>query len=99
MKRKRLSNKKRKLIYIRQKNQLRRGGSLLKTFKVSNGMLNFDDNYLKNQIDVILLEASKYYKLELTFDLRVGMVDDDFIRELQTVALLITKRINYENNN
>lgn len=87
---KRLSNKQRKLIYIRQKNRLRLGGSLMMYFKVSNEIMKYED-FLHEHIQDRLIEAVKKYKMLLTFDIQTGINGDDFLKNIQTVKLTFTK--------
>lgn len=87
---KRLSNKKRKLNYIRQKNRLRLGGKLFNTFIVSNEMMT-DQKFITDHIQSILIENIKKYKTLLSFSVANGQCYDDFVMNTTTLKLTFTK--------
>ena len=87
---KRLSNKKRKLIYIRQKNKLRLGGKLFNVFTISLEMLQ-DQKYVTDYIQNIVIYNIKKYKMLLSFDIQIGTCQDDFLMDTKTIKLTFTK--------
>ena len=87
---KRLSNKKRKLIYIRQKNKLRLGGKLFNVFTNSLEMLQ-DKKYVTDYIQNIVIDNIKKYKMLLSFDIQIGTCQDDFLMDTKTIKLTFTK--------
>ena len=87
---KRLSNKRRGLIYIRQKNKLRKGGELFVVFKISKEMFP-DKEYLTSYIQGISNDMMKKYKMFLDLTIKHGTNNDDFIRDLITIKLIFTK--------
>ena len=87
---KRLSNKKRKLIYIRKKNKLRLGGELSTTFKVSNEIKLYED-FPHRYIQEKLFDAANKYKMLLTLSVETKLCDDDYIKNIQTIILTLKR--------
>lgn len=84
---KKQSNKKRKLEYIRQKNDLRLGGHKFCSFRISN---TIDTKNTHERIKLKALELSKKYKLELDyFDVKITTILDDFSKGLVTVMFYV----------
>ena len=88
---KQLSNKKRKLNYIRQKNTLRLGGKLHFSFKVTSGFYSEIQGEVVGRIQEILIDNIKRYKMLLSFNVETGISGGDFYQELVTVNLTLTK--------
>ena len=90
-----MTNKKRKLKYIREKNKLRKLGCLV--FTTSFSADSFEcDNKIKDIINDIIndyiLKMSKYYKLPLQITkIDIGFTNLDFLTETKTIRLTIKK--------
>ena len=77
------------LKYIREKNNLRLGGSLVDYLKVSNEMIEDDilDMFRSYLIPLIIK-----YKMNLTVDhLDIGLDGSDLLHDLQTIKFKIVK--------
>jgi len=88
---KRISNKKRKLNYIREKNYYRLGGIGVDYFKMSKEMfsdIDFTEKQIIRSIDDSLKRMSKKYKLTFGSNplwIESGLDGNDFLRELTTI--------------
>jgi hypothetical protein len=84
-----MTNKKRKLKYIREKNKLRKLGSLV--FTTSFSADSFEcDNKIKDFINDYILKMSKYYKLPLQITkINIGFTSLDFLNGTKTIRLTI----------
>jgi len=90
---KRLSNKRRGLIYIRQKNKLRKGGKLFVVFKISSHIID-DKDYIQSYIQNIVKEKSDKYKMPLNTKLEYGREGADFLQDMVTFKITLTKFTN-----
>lgn len=113
-----MNNKKRKLQYIRTKNNLKSGKvkfyltqkvsheyiecnidsqdfdieKLKKTFEVSGEQANKSKELFDSSILLAKKQLRKIYKIDLPIvDISVGTVDDDFIRNLLTYQVTLSK--------
>ena len=84
-----MTNRKRKLKYIREKNRLRLGGYLTYHFKVTS---HIEDIYFVGELNIQLKEWSKYFKLNLYINkIDIGRCDSDFLNDLKTIKYRISK--------
>ena len=92
---KRLSNKKRKLNYIREKNHYRLGGFGASYFKMTKEMFedsNFSDRFIKTEIENNLLKLKSIFKLDFKIDrFETGLDGNDFIHDLITIKYYYKK--------
>jgi len=91
MKTNKLSSKKRKLLYIREKNHLRLGGEIREVLKISNS--KHGDNYTIDYIDSEIERNHRKYKMLFNVNIQIGQENDDFLHNLTTV-LLTYKKVN-----
>ena len=88
---KKLSNKKRKLEYIREKNHYRKGGFGYDYFQMSKGMfedIDFSEKQIIKSIENSLKKYGKKYKLTFGSNplwVESGLSGNDFLRELITI--------------
>lgn len=91
-----MNRKKRNLIYIREKNNLNKGGVSYKSIKEreavrSDGSLNIE--YLKLIVSRELKSISSFYKIKLVAEkLQFGTVNDDFVKGLITIRFMYKKK-------
>ena len=102
---KRLSNKKRKLNYIREKNGYRKGFRGISFFKISNEVLGdaeFVKSYTERFIEDTFRSLSRKFKMPfeiISFD--SGLDGDDFIQNVTTVRFTFKRkesRYTYQND-
>ena len=86
-----MTNRKRKLKYIREKNRLRLGGEHFVSFFMSNELTN--KKYLENRISNIGDLMVKKYKMPLQVRMDMSINKDDFIRNIKTIRLTFKKQI------
>ena len=80
-----MNRKRRKLKYIRQKNQLRKGAELVEVFKCVKPN---SDELLYGICDKSLYKQCRKWKLNLKINtIEEGMMNDDFVNDLITVKI------------
>lgn len=89
-------NKKRKLKYIREKNEIISGGrTITSTLKFSFEMkldTDFIDTLIKSEIERTIKKLSAKYKIAFKYlHKKAGTVSDDFSKNLFTIALFFSK--------
>ena len=86
---KRLSNKKRKLQYIREKNHYRLGGEGVVRLHFVDEIMDdhdFVQQEIKIETKIKLDRLSKKYKMKFSIDrIKIGRNNDDFINGITTV--------------
>lgn len=84
-----LSCKKRKLKYIRSKNNLRNGGSLFWSFKASNDFYTDQNlyNIVVHEIEKFKDKVSRLYKMSIGAKVTVSTCGGDFIHDRVTVRI------------
>lgn len=86
---KKVSCKKRKLKYIRSKNNLRNGGSLFWSFKSSNDFYTDPSvsSIVISEIERFQVNMSKKYKMNIGAQVLVAMCGNDRIHDKVTVQI------------
>jgi hypothetical protein len=94
---KKLSNKKRKLKFIREKNKLRLGKSkACSSSKISKDFTNSVELLENDMINHVKYNFEKKYKLKFKYTwYKVGLSDDDYIKNLITIAVYCSNNINH----
>ena len=92
---KKMTSKRRALLYIREKNWYRKAGDGSFYLKISNGIIKDSDfalNFIKDQIDSKILGLSKKFKMNFkTKSVDQGLHGDDFIKDMSTVLVKYRK--------
>tara|TARA_R110002020_G_scaffold238832_1_gene451370 strand:+ start:917 stop:1174 length:258 start_codon:yes stop_codon:yes gene_type:complete len=84
-----MSNKTRKLEYIRAKNRLRLGGFIYRYIESTS---DFDDRDVNVLFEKTLETVSKIYKLPLIVkEASAGYTADNFVKNIFTIQLKIVK--------
>lgn len=97
------NRKNRRLLHIREKNRVRKGGCLVATHKISNTILygetfSHDDGLVKKVKEVlktyIKSKFNKKFKTNYDFEIYycdIGLDGDDFIKGLKTILIKVKK--------
>lgn len=85
-----MTNKKRKLLYIRLKNNIRtHRATVYYKYKFSNEILKDDLSIIEAEEHEAKSKAEKYWRLPLKLiDTQTGIVDMDFANDLTTVNFI-----------
>lgn len=87
---KHLSNKKRKLQFIRKKNYVRLGGLLYLVFKVSQEALKEPACELESMAVSMIASQQKSLRLKLvSIKEERNLIDDDFVKDLYTMKITL----------
>ena len=87
----RMNNKQRKLLYIREKNDYRKGARGLLFMKVTEEFLSDTENHQTHivlSLESRLARLRKKFKLNLVFEeegFKVGQTSEDYLKKLITI--------------